>query len=170
MGLIPKWSYSFHSMSFTNQHEWWIFPIQFLRNGFCYVIWHARKSCSKGHHISQKDRYSTFPVTENYPEQECQQTAVSDVLSNRQEFIWEQTINWVQNFIVLHKSDLLYKAISLNNNKPRPAAKLFSLEVQKNYFFFLYLIITKERTRTLVYNILRMLNPQIKIYIAQFYV
>lgn len=122
---------------FTNQHEWWIFPIQFLRNGFCYVIWHARKSCSKGHHISQKDRCSTFSVTENYPEQECQQTAVSDVLPNRQEFIWEQTINWVQNFIVLHKSDLLYKAISLNNNKPRPAAKLFSLEVQENYFFSL---------------------------------
>lgn len=143
MGLIPKWPYGFHSMSFTNQHEWWIFPIQFLRNRSCYVICHARKSCSKGHYISQKDRCSTFSITENYPEQECQQIAVSDVLSNRQEFIWEQT-NWVQNFIVLHKSDLLDKAISLNNNKPRPAAKLFSLEVQKNYFS-ISLLLKKEQ-------------------------
>lgn len=67
-----------------------------------------------------------------------------DILSTRGGFIWEQTINWVQNFTVLHKSDLVYKAISLNNNYPRPTANLFSLKVQKRFFFLTLLLLKKE--------------------------
>lgn len=84
-----------------------------------------------------------------------------DILSNRGEFIWEQTINRVQNFIVRHKSDLLCKAISLNRNKPELAAKLISLDRQT---FFLNLTVANERARTLfhIYKVETMVNLQIE--------
>lgn len=65
---------------------------------------------------------------------------------------------------MLHKSDLLCKAISLNRNKPEPAAKLISLDIQKIYLFFFNLMVANEGARTLfhIYNVERMLNLQIE--------
>lgn len=123
-----------YRMSFTIQDESRTLPIQFIKYNI--FMWSAMpgKVCTKGHRISQKKQCSTFPLTENLSwaggSANCRHY---DTLSSRGEFIWEQTINWVQNFIVLHKSDQLYKAISLNNNKPGPVAKLLSLNIQKMY-------------------------------------
>lgn len=152
-------------MSFTIQDEWWTFAVQFIKHKICSMIYHAWRSLWPRSPDLSGRPCSAFALTEDLSwagvPANCRHY---DILSSRGGFIWEQTINWVQNFIVLHKSDLLCKAISLNRNKPEPAAKLISLDIQKIYLFFFNLMVANEGARTLfhIYNVERMLNLQIE--------
>lgn len=161
-------------MSFTIQDEWWTFSIQFIKHKICCMIYHAWKSLQQGSPYLTERQCFAFSLTENLSwagvSANCRHY---DILSNRGEFIWEQTINWVQNFIVWHKSDLLYKAISLNNNKPRPAAKPLILDIQKIYVFFFFLnllLLMNEEEHLVIFIMYRECKSTNWDSIEQFYV